>query len=641
MCKIFKQNFNLKVSVIFFLFAVVLFFLARLSLFLIYNSNFADLSFWQIFKAFLNGFRFDYYVIALFLMPCLLMMNLPIKSRLWFKIWVFISSFIIFVMTVLLISDIIYFAEVNRHIAHEIVQIKYEMGFIINYALTQYWYLIIFIICVLGGAVWFLNKQINKFWHTPKFSLKKLAKICVIFTILILLGIRGHLGGGKALGIASVYNYAKTNSEALLMFNGIFSAYHIGRRNKTLSNASNYPIEDAIKEVQALFKKDKNEFKDKNFPIQQFPQNEGKVKDINFFIVMLEGWGKYVIGAYNPKEDTHTPYFDEMAKNGVLFTNAYATGQRSVCGFASIFGALPIINSLPAFGYGLEQMSINKMPKHFSDQGFYTFYVQSSSRDSYRMCTLARLLGVDESYGWEDIPTYMEYLAKPPYGYDYDALMFAADKIKARKQNNFLAMVFTGTTHQPFVKISDDFEIYKDGSWQSKYKNSIAYADYALGSLIKRAKEDGWFDNTVFIFLSDHIGGRSERNTVSSNFQIPLLIYAPKLLKAQKIDYTVSQLDIVPTIYALSNLHIPNTIYGNNLFDSNAPHLAMISTGVNSGIVTKDGVVIYDGKKIIEEEKFTPDFDANKNLNLLLALDKVGETLLKNNKWYKEVNSEK
>ncbi|MBO7605813.1 MAG: hypothetical protein J6S61_05065, partial [Elusimicrobiaceae bacterium] len=176
-----KKNFNLKVSLIFVFAALAIFFAARLALLLIYNTNFEVLTTWQIIKAFLNGIRFDYSVIAVFLLPCLLLMNLPVKNRVWFKLWAFVSYFIIFLMAVLLISDIIYFPEVNRHIAQEIVQIKYEMGFMINYALTQYWYLVIFVIFALCGGILFFNRQINKFWQAPKFSFKKLAKILLIF----------------------------------------------------------------------------------------------------------------------------------------------------------------------------------------------------------------------------------------------------------------------------------------------------------------------------------------------------------------------------------------------------------------------------------------------------------------------------
>lgn len=649
MLKIFKNNFNLKITAFFILSAVILFFCTRLALFIIFNSTFSSLTAWQVFKAFLNGFRFDYSVIGLFLMPCLLMLNLPIKSRLWFKIWAFISSFVLFLFAVILLADLVYFPEVHRHIAQEIIQIKYEFGFIVNYAITQCWFLLFPLLALLALAFWFFNKKINQLWQAPEFKIKNLLITIFVFAALIVLGVRGHLGGGKSLGMADVYNYAKTQQEAILVMNGAFSAYQVGRKGKTEST-NNYPFDKALAEVQALFKENGSEFKDKNYPLMQFPQEQGQIKDINFFIIMLEGWAKYAIGAYNPEGDTHTPYFDEMAKNGVLFTNAYATGQRSILGFTSIFAGLPLINSLPMFGYGLEQNAITKMPQQFRNESFYTFYAHTSNRDSYRMCALANLLGAKETYGAEDIPLLLKYQGKPQFGYDYDTLMFAADKIKARREDkrlkarrkhNFLAMTFTGTTHDPFVKLTDDFEIFKDGSWQSGYKNAMAYADYALGSLIKRAKEDGWFDNTVFIFLSDHIGGRSERKTIKEHFEIPLLIYAPKILKPQVITYPVSQLDIMPTVYALSGLNAPRTFFGNNLLNDKAKHFAMISTGVNNGIITKDGVILYDGKKIIEQESFTPAFDAQKSLNMLLALDKVAANLLEHNKWYNERENEK
>ena len=91
------------------------------------------------------------------------------------------------------------------------------------------------------------------------------------------------------------------------------------------------------------------------------------------------------------------------------------------------------------------------MPKHFARAGYYTFFAQTSHRDSYRLCALASYLGVKDSYGWEDIPERLKYKDRAPFGYDYDALMFAADKIKNRQEKNFMGMVFTGITHEPFA----------------------------------------------------------------------------------------------------------------------------------------------------------------------------------------------
>ena len=392
--------------------------------------------------------------------------------------------------------------------------------------------------------------------------------------------------------------------------------------------------------MQDLFKEEGSNFEDPDYPLMQFPQSKEKVKDINFVIVMLESWNKPATGVYNPNGKTYTPHFDEMAKNGVLFTNAYATAGRSIAGFTSVLVNLPLIDG-SAYGYGLEQNSVTPMPAHFAEQGFDTFFIRTANCDSYFMCTLAKLLGVKNNYGEADIPQILTYKDKPNYGYDYEMFVFAADKIKERKSKNFFAMLFNASTHEPMVDFTDDFQIFKDGSMTSRYKNILAYIDNALGVFIERAKKDGWFDNTVFIFVSDHTGKRTERKTFVDHFAVPLLIYAPKILKPQVIDYPVSQLDIVPTIYKMASLNTPRTLFGNDLFNENATRFAMLNMGTNTGIITKDGAILYDGNKIIEEEKFTPDFDKNKNLNLLLALDKVGETLLKNNKWYKEDASEK
>ena len=197
-----------------------------------------------------------------------------------------------------------------------------------------------------------------------------------------------------------------------------------------------------------------------------------------------------------------------------------------------------------------------------------------------------------------------------------------------------MGMVFTGITHEPFVSTIPQFDIYPNDTWEHGFLNSLAYADWSIGELLARAKKDGWFDNTIFVFVADHTSGPRGEGTLKRNFHIPLVIYAPKYYKAQQIDYVVSQLDIAPTLYNMAGLRPVYTAFGRDMLDVSAPHVAMVAEGGNIGLITDDGAIRHAGNKLLTVEPYTDNFAVEKAEEILLALNKAAYTLLKENRWY-------
>ena len=113
-------------------------------------------------------------------------------------------------------------------------------------------------------------------------------------------------------------------------------------------------------------------------------------------------------------------------------------------------------------------------------------------------------------------------------------------------------------------------------------------------------------------------------------------MYAPKLLPAEKRSMTVSQLDLVPTIYALTGLHVPYTAFGRNMLDTSRrdERFAFVSEGVNIGLITPQGAVRHSGAQLLDSEAQKDTFNAQEAAEKLQALDKAAYTLLKENRWF-------
>lgn len=632
-----RSDFRVKLSVGIVLFALLLFSAFRLALFLLHHATFEALTAGQVFSAFLNGVRFDLAVIALFIGPVILLFNLPVNSVRYVKYCVMFMAFELMVMAGFLTADLIYFPYVKRHIAEEILQVSADWRYILGYMFTKALLplLLLFVLLALAGI--FVHKIFKYRYEFDPYYLKgELIKllVCVLF---IVMGIRGHLGLGKPIGIADVYQWASSPAAAALTLNGVFTAYQVGRKG-AVDIQSDYPADKALARAQQLLIAPEEIVPDENYPLMRQPSAPREPKDINFYIVLLEGWHPYYVDSLSGNHFGVTPVFDEIVKNGVNFTNAYAVGLRSIFGFAGVLAGVPLVPGLPMFGYGLELTSFFRFPGALADAGWNTFFAQTSNRDSYRLCALASYLGAQGSYGNEDMKELLPYIDKAPFGYDYDGLMFGADQAEKRTARNFMGLVFTGITHAPFARTLAQFDKYKGGTWDDGFKNTLYFSDWSIGELLKRAQEEGWFDNTVFVFVADHTSGGPDSDSLYNKFRIPLVFYAPKILKPRTVDYVVSQLDIVPTLYNMAGLDVPYTALGRDMFDErNADkRVALVSEGVNIGLITKDGAIRHTRKEILSEEKLSDNFDVQQAEDTLLALDKAAYTLLKNNTWYKD-----
>ncbi len=612
---------------------MVLFSVARWGIYLHNKGLFEGVSSSEIAAAFVQGLRFDFYMTALGLGPVLLLLNLPLSSKKWTKICTALLLAETVFLTGFLVGDYVYFPKVGRHIGEEIIQISADWGYIVSYMFTQLWWALLLLVggcmLVLRGCYTYINRAVP-----PVRTWKKTVAVLLGIVLLFVLGIRGHLGRGKALGVADVYNYVQTSQGAALTLNGAFTAYQVGRKGAQ-EFTNTYPFQEALANTQALLIAPNEEVISSRYPLmRQILSARQPVADKpNILIVLLEGWHPYYIDAISGHGFGVTPVFDQIVKDGMYFTNAYAAGQRSIFGFAAVLAGVPLIPGLPLFGYGLEMASLSPLPAHFAQAEYYTFFAQTSHRDSYRLCALASYLGMQESYGWEDIPQQLPYKEKAPFGYDYDAFMFAADKI-ARHAQPFMGLVFTGITHEPFASTLPQFDKYPYDTWEHGFLNTLAFADWSIGQLLERAQKDGWFENTIFVFVADHTSGGPADTTLKNQFQIPLVIYAPKFYPPQQMGQVVSQLDIPSTLYNMAGLTPVYTAFGRDMRDTSVSRAALVCRGDHIGLITQNGAVLHTGSKLLSVEPYNETFDALAAQEELLSLDKTAYTLLKENRWY-------
>jgi len=641
MKKLCIQDFKAKITFISFVILLTLlsFNIGRIFL-LVHYSDIFTLSFFQILKCFFLSIRFDLSIITIFYCLPFILFFLPIKSIKYYKTLIFFISSVFLAMILIMSGDIIYFQESKMHITEELFLALSDFNFLINYSITKYWWLLIFFFLLFCFVYYFFIKLFKKLYAPKQITITKNICMFLIVILSLFIMIRGKVTG-MPLGMIDVYSLTNNIQEVNLILNGVFTGSHAFVKDET-SLKNNIDENDAYKNVKEFIFSENEKFTDEKFPImRQIVKQENKQK-YNVCIILLESWSfKYIDSLSNTNYGV-TPYFDKIVSESIVFNNAYAVGTRSMFGLYAIFAGVPLIPGFIAenssYTYGLELKNMFSISDIFNNKNYYTAYMQTSPVDSNKFFGLMAKTNfrMKETFSEEEIPKYMDYNEKAFYGYDYDLCMFVNDKVKKiKKETPFFILAFTGSTHIPFVKISDTFEKYPRNSEENKYLNSLYYADYSIGQLIEQAKQNDWFDNTIFIFIADHVPNTIEKgNTLKDKFHIPFVIYAPKIFKSKKIEYTVSQLDIIPTLAHLFSENLNFSSLGTNVFDEKANHCAFICEGNNIAIVEKNNFMRHNRQSVLETNVEKNSDDYKKLEEKLLSFDKVISYSFRHNKWF-------
>lgn len=109
------------------------------------------------------------------------------------------------------------------------------------------------------------------------------------------------------------------------------------------------------------------------------------------------------------------------------------------------------------------------------------------------------------------------------------------------------------------------------------YYACVSSMDEQLGKVIETCKRLGIYDNTIFVYTTDHGENMYQHGLLQKHCMfesavgVPMIISYPKALSKGKVsDNLVSTLDLLPTILELSDIEVPSTFDGVSLINNSA-----------------------------------------------------------------------
>lgn len=282
-----------------------------------------------------------------------------------------------------------------------------------------------------------------------------------------------------------------------------------------------------------------------------------------------------------------TPATSSLAREGVLFRNAYATcASCSPARSSMLTGMYPHSNG---HWRNTHAPGLSAPDEDFGSQSRYQDVEKVGVHES--IPTLVEILnragfvtGITQKFHLSP-PWKFPFAHRYPVGHHPDSHGSAMEAFLQSSANKpFFLMANIGNTHRPFsrhiVKIAaprvDPNQIDVPANLPdtgllredlAEYLDTVQCADACTGAILDVLKASGRFDCTLIIFTSDqgYCFHRAKATAYDLGVHVPLIITGPGLSRGLASDHLVSHVDLVPTILDLLNLSAPDTVQGKSL----------------------------------------------------------------------------
>ncbi|MFV0377133.1 MAG: LTA synthase family protein [Mangrovibacterium sp.] len=383
------------------------------------------------------------------------------------------------------------------------------------YASMSWWQLLLFpILCC--AIVW-----LSFYCYNKLLPLKKLAEmrlkwfgipVLLFLTATLIIPIRGGFDRAP-LNHSKVYfsEHLQANQFA---YNFFWNFMNDVMKNKKARIEVKYLSRDEAKTILETHDK-----KALTAPQLIYP-NEGK--PVNIVLVMLESYSNKVIEALGGIPGI-TPRLNGFCKEGISFRSFYSTGNRSDKGMSALIGGFPSdMSRTTLLAFPDKMAKLDYLPRYFADHGYAMSFYYGGDVNFYNTRAVMIQSGIDKIVSKSDFP--FDLGLKQKWGVP-DEYLYArmVDDLKQEKEP-FFSMVYTISTHEPFDL--PGYNKFPTSSVESKYLNTVAYADSCVGVFIDRLKEMPFWENTLVVITADHTSLQPGPTTVTepATYQIPLIL---------------------------------------------------------------------------------------------------------------------
>ncbi len=564
----------------------------RLIFWLKFNDPADPVSNSDLLWSFYLGMKFDLQATLGMLLPVLLLGWIkplhPVYSRIGKYFWSFYISIAFFLMYLIYITDAGHYAYLQQRLNATALRFAENPMISANMVWQTYPVItgaLIFIFIYIISLMIFRNlvdqiddsETVQSYWKDKRWPHKTVLVVLTVFIVFFSL-------------MAKISWYPLRWSDAFFSthaFSSQLASNPIIYFSNTLKNvAETYDLEAAKKAYPAMvdyLAVDPQLANAERLNFNRQYDFEPAAGETNVIVVVLESFASYKTSlSGNPLNPT--PHIQEIADQGYYFKNFFTPSTGTARSIWTFVTGLPDIEKNKTSSRNPLIVDQHTIINAFDQHKKFYFLGGSASWANIRGLLSSNMpdlkLYEEGSYDSPDIDV---------WGISDLSLFREADAVLKQQKQPFFAIIQTSGNHRPYTIPEDNegFEIWSKDDLPGNVKNhgfasleelnSFRFMDHSIGHFMKIARQSAYFDDTLFVFFGDHGIHAPTGNHVPAyeaqlklqGLRVPLVMYGKSVIKQAKVfDTIASEVDVLPTIAAITETSYLNTTLGRDLTDS-------------------------------------------------------------------------
>lgn len=310
------------------------------------------------------------------------------------------------------------------------------------------------------------------------------------------------------------------------------------------------------------------------------PQLATRRPDI--YLIILESFSSYLMPSLGG--DTVATSLDSIAREGILFTDFYASSFRTDRALPAVLSGYPAQPTTSIMKYADKTDHLPSLPRILRDNGYDLEYYYGGDVNFTNMKAFLVSAGFGTIVSDVDFPV-SERLSK--WGVHDDRLFsYASARIAERPDSAapVFTVIQTSSSHEPF-------EVPFTSGFDDPRLNAFAYTDHHLGRWTEALRADpARWARSLVIMVPDHwavwpegLGPGPERH------RIPLVMTGGAISSQlpATVPLTASQTDLAATVLAMLDIDPEGALtFSHDIFDPSVRRHAYFSEPDVAGIIT-------------------------------------------------------
>lgn len=497
-------------------------------------------------------------------------------------------------LVVLNVADIFYYRYAFKRITMEEMHFFEENDNTVSIMLKsmgENWYLVVFAVALVV-MLYFLYKAVK--YHPTELKKPQLyypitTTVLGVSLVLWIFGVRSSFDW-KARPITlstSAYFVSSTAQAPIILSNPFCLIRLMGVHNEDYVR---YFDDDELESLFSPF----------HYPDSTYKAVFGGKKNVVLFV--LESFSRehsqYLAPELNPNGG-FTPFLDSLMREGFVFTHAFANGMKSIEALPSIMASIPSYRTpFPLMEGAMSE--IKGLPCILKQNGYSTNFFCGARTNQMGFEAFCKQAGIEHFYNREDFEKINKEtdMANIWGVWDMPFLQFMTRKLN-EIDTPFFASVFTLTSHHPYDLPAGYAEKMPQG--RTPQQPCVAYTDLSLRMFFETASKMPWYENTLFIFVADHVSPQiaaDETRTPRGRTSIIYFMFTPDHSLQGHYDHVTQQLDIMPTTLGLLGYQKPFFAFGRDIFNETDRYPVVVNCVEQTYQCITDSLSLYfDGQK--------------------------------------------